>query len=310
MVAGVHTFKNFPEFSRLTLADKEAYESLIKSCPPVDDFTFSSLMTWWNSLDNVSVSILNNNLVISYWIAGDERGSGLSLVGTNKVDESMCAIFDYLRERGMAPRLVNVSEFVISNVQYPELFQFTEMRDKNEYIVPITRFYPLQNTPIYWRHRVRRLLRKIGEENIVVRSLDLSSAENRYMLYAAIDKWHTRGMNNFGVVERDAMIERITHADALDTKNLCLFVNDKLYGFCLYHTPHDKRYVTIKHIKATHETTLSFELMAYAFAKAMSGRGVKYVNLNTDEGLLRLRMFMLALGPVNFFRKYIVEPAG
>ena len=49
--------------------------------------------------------------------------------------------------------------------------------------------------------------------------------------------------------------------------------------------------------------------MAYAFAQYFADKGVAYANINSDYGLMRLRMFMLTLGPVNFFRKYIVEPA-
>jgi len=54
---------------------------------------------------------------------------------------------------------------------------------------------------------------------------------------------------------------------------------------------------------------LGFELIAYTFAKWFAEQNVSYVNVSADYGMLRLRMFMLTLAPVNFFRKYIVEPA-
>jgi hypothetical protein len=53
---------------------------------------------------------------------------------------------------------------------------------------------------------------------------------------------------------------------------------------------------------------LGFELIGHLFAKYLADRGVDDVNINTDLGDLRLRMFMLTLGPTNFFRKYSVEP--
>lgn len=135
-------FKTFPEFSKLTLADRHDYEALVKDYPPIDDISFTSLMTWWSSLENTSVSRLNGNLVISYCLPGEDKFTGLSLVGTNDVDESICAIFDYLREKGEPLRLVNVPEFVISNAAYPAMFNFKEQRALHEYILPLSGFYP------------------------------------------------------------------------------------------------------------------------------------------------------------------------
>src|SRR5690606_23515595 len=100
MKATKHPFKLFPQFSELTLHHYAAYNSLIRNYPPLSEISFSSLMTWWGALENCKVSILNNNLVIAYWMPGDEQNSGLSLVGMNKVDESICEIFDYQQQNG------------------------------------------------------------------------------------------------------------------------------------------------------------------------------------------------------------------
>lgn len=72
-------FKTFPEFSKLTLNDKDEYEALIKDYPPVYDMMFIGRMTWWDQLDSAAVSMLNGNLVVSYWLPGDEKHSGLSI---------------------------------------------------------------------------------------------------------------------------------------------------------------------------------------------------------------------------------------
>jgi hypothetical protein len=78
---------------------------------------------------------------------------------------------------------------------------------------------------------------------------------------------------------------------------------------CLYGLPQDRRYVLIRHIKATHESALGSELIAYEFSKWFSERGLSYANVSADFGIERLRMFMLTLGPSNFFRKYQIEPS-
>ena len=302
-------FKTFPEFSKLTLADREEFEKLTRGYPPIGDLTFADLMAWWNPLGDLSISVLNGNLVIPYWLPGDDRQSGLSLAGTNMVDESLCTIFDYQREKGEAPRLVNVPEFVISSIRYPEMFKFKGQRSRDEYVLSGAQFYPLRNMNIYRRKKVERVLQQVGPENIIVRSLDLHLDEHKKLLLDAAEDWRGKNINNYGKLEREATETSILHATSLNTENACLFVDGRLYGFCLYVTPPDKRYAIFHCIKATNENALGFELIAYAFAKWFTDKGVLYGNVNSDYGLMRLRMFMLTLGPHNFFRKYLVEPA-
>lgn len=101
-------FKTFPEFSKLTLADREEYEGFVKDFPPIYDISFPGMMTRWNTFGEILVATLNGNLVIPYWLPGDEKRSGLSLVGTKDVDEPLCSLFDYLRSKNEPVRLVNV----------------------------------------------------------------------------------------------------------------------------------------------------------------------------------------------------------
>jgi len=266
-------------------------------------------MTWWNTFGGMSVSLLNDNLVIPYWLPGDDKHSGLALMGANHIDESLCTLFDYLRDKGDPVRLVNVPEFVVANVRYPAMFTFKEDRMHHEYILPIASYYPIKNMQGHRRYKVERQLGRVSDRTIVTKSLDLARQENRDFLWEATLKWQAKGINDYGKLEQDAMKLCFDNAELFGLDNVCLFVDDELYGFCLYEIGADKRYVAIKHIKATHVSTLGFELIAYAFAKWFAERGVMYANVCSDCGLMRLRMFMLTLGPYNFFRKYIIEPA-
>lgn len=304
-------FKTFPEFSKLTLADKKVYDKWIKEHPAIADISFGSLMAWWNQLeDGISISQLNGNLVLPYWLPGNEKDAGLSLVGTNQVDESICTIFDYLREKGDPVKLVNVPELVVSSIRYPDMFSAHEQRGYHEYIIPVSQYYPLKNVSDHRKRKIERQLRRIGEENVVVKSLDLRSTENKQLLLQSGLTWWRKNLSSLGKIEREAMKKAILHPNELGMENVCLFINDDLRGFCLYQIPSDKRFVILNHVKATHKAFLGFELICYEFAKWFADRGITYVNLNSDEGILPLRMFMLTLGPTNFFRKYTITPVG
>jgi hypothetical protein len=301
-------FKTFPEFSKLTLNDRAEYESYIKDFPPIADMSFASVMTWWNGLGQAAASVLNDNLIVSYWVPGFEAEAGLALIGVNKVDESFCSIFDYLAIRGETPKLVCVPEFVVGHVRYPDLFHFKEQRADCEYIVSAAKFAHLDATPSWKRQKIQHQLQQMEGLHWEVRPLDLTDPKELALLLETTKKWWGKNINNIGKIERDAMHMAIKDHTVLDFQNVCLLVEGRLLGFCLYRRPSDQAYAIIHFIKATGNKVLGYELISHLFAKYFYERGVKKININTDAGNLRLRMFMLSLGPSNYFRKYSVKP--
>lgn len=302
-------FATFPEFTKLNIQHRAVYEALIQDFSPIADTSFASVMTWWNSLGQAAVSILNGNLVISYWMPELENEAGLSLVGLNEVDESICTIFDHLKGRGEKPRLVGVPELVINNIRYHDLFRVREERRDCEYVVLAARYGDLGNMPA-WKHQsIKRQLQRMRGVNLEVRPLNMQNDAERNMLMAATEIWWDKNINNIGRIERDAMMLALKHYKELGYQSVALIVEGRLRGFCIYRRPQDREYAVIHHIKATSGKMLDLGLISHLFAKHFLDMGVKYVNINTDGGNLALRMFMLTLGPVNFFRKYIVEPA-
>lgn len=303
------TFKTFPEFSKLTLADRDRYEALIKDYPPISDISFGTLMLWWNQLGSLAIALLNGNVVISYWLPGDDMRSGLSLVGTERVDESLCTLFDYLQERGEPARLIQVPEFVVSHMRHPELFCFEGERTLDEYVIPVGKFYPLNHVISYRRHRIRKFLAAVDETKISVRSLDLSQAENCALLLDSVEEWPKKGtINAPSKMSEEALHAAVADAEALGIENVCLFVGNTLHAFLLYQVPADKRYVIFAQAKVSYGLPFLFDYVVYAFAKWFTERDVTYVNLDVDFGIPMFRMIKLALGPQNFFRKYTVEP--
>jgi hypothetical protein len=302
-------FKIFPEFSKLTLDDKEEYDALVKDYPPIADITFASLVTWHNTYDHMSVALMQGNIILPYWLPGDEKDAGLTLVGTTNVDECLCAIFDHLKTKSEPARVVSVPEFVVASIRYPELFKIKPARLFDEYILAVSKYYPLTNMTSPRRFKLERTLKRIGEEYIDARSLHLNSPEDRELIWNAFKQWQPKNINNYGKVEEEAARLAVKNAKRLGIQNLCVFVNGVLHGFCFYEVSNDGKYATILQIKATHKRSLGFELVGYEIAKHFYEKGIEYVNLNSDMGILKIRVFMLTLGPVNFFRKYIIEPA-
>jgi hypothetical protein len=297
----------FPNFSNITLEDRRMYERLMSGYPPYASLCFSKLMLFWDQLDNLAMSDLNGNLVISYWWPGSEENSGLSLIGRERLDESFCTIFDHIREQNDEPRLVHVPEFVVTKLKYPELFGFRDERDFDEYVVPLKSLYPLSNVLPLKRKKVEKFKRR-GYQ-LEVKSLDLNKTENVVKLLYCAQEWHQKGNVNHTVDPVQEVIRyAITRATPLGINNICLFMDGELGGFLLYSKPEDSRYIIANFIKVNPTIPDLFDFMEFTWAKWMSARGVSYANLDCDLGLPQMRRIRLRLGPVNFFRKYTVEP--
>jgi hypothetical protein len=304
-------FKTYPEFSKLTLGDRKKYETLIRGYPPLSDLSFATLMMWWNILDSCAVSILNGNPILSYWLPGDEKVSGLALVGTNEVDRTICAIFDHMRSKGEKPRLVHVPEYVIEHMAYGDLFTIKPERAYDEYILDISKYYPIRGAVSFRRHRVRRFEGRHKPEDLIVKSLNLSDPDSYQMLLDFIERWQGKGVvNNITINSaNDTARYAMQEAGLIGVENVCLFVEGELAGYLLYIEPVDKRYVILCHIVIDNDIPYIFDYLVYAFSRWFFDKGVRYVNIDSDLGLPLARMLKVALGPVNYFRKYTIEPA-
>lgn len=301
-------FKTFPEFSKLTLADREEYERLVAEYPPVGDITFTILKLWWDTLGAAAVSRLNNNLVVSYWTPGDEQHSGLSLIGTRQVDQSICDIFDHLRARGEKPKLVNVPDFVVNSMRYPELFSFWSDNHDDEYIITTSKYAELEKLPQYMRIRVRKFIREHRQENLKMKGVDLHSFVNRQLLLEASERWPLRGVNNMSRFGRQLLPVVVENSPFLNVACMGLYIDKELEGYCLYdETASDQ--VTLLSVRLNYALPRIFDYAAYGFAKYLIDRGVERVNLYSDSSTRTMRIVKLGLKPDNFYRKYIIEPA-
>jgi|ADGO01.1.fsa_nt_gi Uncharacterized conserved protein len=302
-------FRTFPTFTKLTLADREEYESYIKDFPPISDIAFPSLMIWWNSLGGLKVSRLNGNLVISYWLPGDEELSGLSLVGTRNIDESICTIFDYLSENNELPRLVNIPDFVVQNIRYPELFRFRVAGSADEYLLSLHKFASIDAMPQLMRMRARRFLKDFDGLGVEIKPLNLHSARIRQLLLDSTAAWPLKGINNINKLEREALPGAVAYAPMLGLQGVGLYIAEVLQGFCLYFPTNDKDHAIISHARVNYELPRIFDYVVHTFARHLTSEGFKYLNIHGDNGSQKMRVLKLALKPAGFFRKYTIEPA-
>ncbi len=303
-------FKTFPEFSALTLADREYYEDFCDRFPPSASLSFGTLMTWWSALEPCKVALHGKNMVICLWYPGYDKYSGLTVLGSDNVDETICAVFDFQRSKGQEPRLTHVPEHVVSQVRYSELFRFTAESEHDECIVNSRQLADIDAQPGHKQWKLKRFLDEYNDERIKVAPLDLSSIYQTDELIELVSRWKLKGgVNNFARHEEDCLLIAIRKADALGFNGLGMYLDGELHGFLILQDSPIENYKIMSHARFSYELPYILEISIYMYARWFSDQGVKYVNIEADSGFPLLRNIKLSLGPTNFFRMYQVAPA-
>ncbi len=303
----------FPECVPLTIEDRATYEALVATYPPLSNISFPSLHIWWNFDDKLAVSLLHGNLVIYYHIAYDPKNSGHSLIGTHNLEKSFDILFDHLAGQHKPLRLVHIPEFVIKKLTNKTRFNIEEEADYHEYILSSEDLAKLEGS-LHGRNRrrINRFLREVKNKEIGVRELDLSSPVARNQLFKTVLKWGKiqTSDNDPDHIEHIALQKTLTHAVALDIRNLGLFINGTICAIVLYHQTLDKRYYILNHLKVDYSIRYTFDYMTHLIAQHAVEQKVPFLNMEMDLGIENLREHKMGLRPVDFFRQYTVNPVG
>ncbi len=300
---------SFPHFTKLALEDKDEYNAVVEKYPPFSDISFTNLYIWWNLEGRLSVCLLNKNLVINYSLPFAPEESGLSLIGTHDVDESIQTIFSYLKDQQKSAKLVHVPEFVVEKIHDNSLLDIAEETSWHEYIMGSHDLASLQHSNhSRTRRKVARFQREVEDREVNLMSLDLSSEDAKHLIFDSIMEWGEKypTPNDPKRVEKDALEQTLAHSLTLDTQNLCLFVDGKLHGVVLYHLTVDKKHYIINHLRVDYQIPYIFDFMTHQIAKKAVENNVPYLNMEMDLGLEGLRQHKMRLRPVGFYKKYTI----
>lgn len=303
-------FSTFPKFTPLSYEHKDCWNELIADYPPISDYSFATLMNWWSSLEDCKVAALNGNIVISYWIPGDEVNSGLSIIGRRKLDESICTIFDWQKMRGVKPRLVHVPEFVIESVTYHELFLFRGNRSYDECILAVDKYSSLDTMPIVMRSKTRRFLTHYESKNLDMRELMINDQAVKREITVLNNRWkRKKRLNTTSSFENDCFINAVVHAERMGVKGLGFYLDGLVHSVCLFTVPSDERFINLSFVRHSYEMPGLFEVFVFEFAKFLSKENIQFVNIDNDLGDPVLRATKIALGAKSYFRKYSITPS-
>ncbi len=300
-------YPKFPSFRKLTLDDREIYSHLVADYTPYSDISFTTLHIWWDLGQNLSFSVLNDNLVLNYTQPFDKQNAGLSLIGHHRVDESIETLLAYLKQNDRQPRLVHVPEFVVEKIDDKSRFLISEEPDMHEYIIDAKACAELEGPELgRIRRKVNRFLRETEGHRVELKPLDLSVEAERQRVLGAVQNWQKKfpKANDPGRTESQAINVSLRHHAALKLLNLCILIDDQLQGIALYHRSHDGKYYILNHLKADYTFPFIFDYLTNQVALRATKDDVPCLNVEMDLGIEGLRQHKMGLRPINFLKKY------
>ncbi|HUD07075.1 MAG TPA: phosphatidylglycerol lysyltransferase domain-containing protein [Candidatus Saccharimonadales bacterium] len=306
-------FPTFPNFSPLKLDDRERHNKYVTDYEPYSDILFTTLHIWWNLDNKLSVSILNNNLIIYYHLPFDKENSGYSIVGENDIDGSINTIFNYFKEHHMPIKLVHVPEFVIAKIHHKDSYKIVEEADYAEYILSAKELYELKGKKYAsLRYKINRFHKETEGKKVEVKSIDLSNVKKIEEVLGFIRKIEKKypPKNDHLLTEHEAIKKSLAHYQQLGLQNMALYVDDELCGIAIFDKVEGHDYYIGHHMKVDYDLPYASEYLHNQTARKALEEEITYINIEMDLGIENLRNHKMKLKPVKFFKKFQIYPEG
>ena len=305
----MHNVPHFPDFRRVTLADKDWYSTFIQAFEPYADFSFGNFIVWLNQRDDLAICQLNGNLIVHCTAVFMNNQLIITLIGRNQISETINAIFKHQQEHGLAIELLGVPDVVVNSLgKQVSDYEITTDRDEFEYVYRTDRLASLEGSE--YRNKRRDLsIFKRSNPDTELRELDLADITTCDYLRKCLRTWeNTYSANDPTQQEAEVLESTLKFGGQLAYKNYSLYINDDLVGFVLYQAPPGADCVIVNHIKTDNKIPYTFDYLFVALANKLHSEGIHWINLEQDLGLPGLRAHKESLRPDHFLEKYTIRP--
>ncbi len=296
----------FPNFKTLEITNREAVLRIIKSFSPYSDFDFGSMWSW-DYTNSMSISELNNNLVVKFsdYITGEYF---YSFLGSNLLNETANILLSHAKDNGLLPYLKLVPQIVAHNLNQID-FVTTADPDNFDYVLTMENLATLAGSELSSKRRAANIfIRRHGE--LAVAAIDLAEPEVKQEIFDLFALWaHQKIERGQDSNEHELVaIERcLENAEKLDLFAAGMYDQEKLIAFWIVGLRENN--CSISHFEKADTGNYEgiFPYFKREVAKLLLRKDVHYINLEQDLGIPGLRQSKQAYQPTHTFDKYIVH---
>jgi hypothetical protein len=300
----------FPDFIDFFSVAPKNYLDLVSDFEPYSDFNFVSVFSW-NVTGSCSVSLLNENLVLSMKdYLGDEQI--LTFIGKKHAAETAKTLLNYAHTQpGYKKQLELIPKVVADKLQTIDGLTVYEDHANHDYILSASDSRDFAGRRfLRKRQHLNKFTNLYGNE-ARLEQLDINDKNIRKEILDLDLKWNQMGSDG----AKDALNESFAMKKILDdyrllssvTKLECigLFVKEEMVAFIIYEITGE--HVITHFAKSDLALLYSSEfLLASLLRQLDKDHNIDIVNIEQDLGIPGLREHKMGHSPSRFLQKYTV----
>lgn len=290
----------YPAFCPIDLELKHEIDRLTKKYDKYSDFSFVNLYTW-DTNSKAAVSILNANLVIKI---PDYQHLGkytYTLIGDNKLDETINTLINDLNYLELVP------EFIVKQLNSPERYAIAEDRGSFDYVYRVVDLAEMRGKKLSKkRNHVNVTMKELGSRIRLKTTTSLTNQEIAAIL-SVVECWNKDELkaDNSSRFEYIALKRLFDKWARFDLQITLCYLDDVLVGFTVYEVNED---MSICHFeKCLHGSNEGLgTLLVKEAAKQLVGKSL-LANWEQDLGIPGLNKSKLSYKPLKYMRKYKIS---
>jgi len=296
---------NFPSFKKIAMSDEAEIRSLVGTVKPYSDYNFSSLWSW--NIDNEArIARLNGNLALRFtdYIS---RKHFYSFIGSGNELASAKSLFELSERENLELELKLICEEIAAVLKQSGM-HVAEDVDNHDYILSVERLVRFEGGKFMSkRNYLKRFNAKIP--NAQFRTIDTNAPHIQRQIIDLFGVWQENKGGEPSYYEHELEALRRYLELPISQKRIAYGVlnNEKLVAFWLLEFVGDM--YCMSHFE---KADVALDPGTYAFlinetAKALTRKGIMFVNQEQDLGITGLRSSKQSLDPIAMLKKYTVR---
>ncbi len=296
----------FPDFIAIKAELAEPVQEFVNKCGTYSDYNFASMFAW-NIDDTISVSSLNDNLVVLFrdYNTGEKF---LGFIGKNNLDDTTLTLINYSIKTYKRDYLELIPEIVALKLNKHK-FLVEEDENNQDYILSTAKLSEFRTNEYRGKKNALNRFIKNHSTETTEKIIKLDNNEQANELLKLFHKWgESRSKNYDDFKDEYEAIKRLIKniASFPSVRFFILNADEKCIGFIVYEYVAEDC-VLLHYDKANTHYVGIFEYMKHRLSQKLHEEGISRINYEQDLGIEGLRKSKNAWHPVDFLKKYKVS---
>jgi hypothetical protein len=301
----------FPNFRPFTKEDISWYDDFYfnNNLNPYADLNPNNLFVWFNMVDDLSISKLNEAIIVKFTNVLDNNKLWIMPLAKSITNNDIELIFLYLKEYGLLEEIREIPSSCCSGLD-DNRWSISDDRGGFEYILDTNQQYLLDGSDFSrQRRRVNYFEREHQADKIEVNfyndcTEELESYFLHHLNHMPLNSNEESTRRNLW--EANAVKRNLEYFSLFHKKAMVIKINGEVVSLSLL-TCLDDKTIGVNHIKVDYGVQYIFQYTIYQLAKILREKNILEMNLEQDLDFEGLRIFKERLQPSRYLEKKVIK---